>query len=158
MDRNRKYVFMLMRALNRINGAYDEFVKQYDVKEPELWLTYALAEGKPLSQKQMCDEWGIPRTTINAIVKKWENEGLVILSPVPGKRREMTIRLTEQGEKRADNFLSKLFRIERRAMRATLKQYPAEFIEAVQFFEENLAKYFEEELAQKGVEDKKSQN
>lgn len=144
----RKLIWMLMRAMNHITSCYIESVKKYDMKESELYLMYALADGIPFSQKQIIEEWNIPRTTLNAIVKKWQKSGFVQLTPIPGKRREMTITQTESGKLRTEAYLCKLFRMEENAMKTTLTRYSTEFIEAVQFFEKNLTDNFEKEFGQ----------
>lgn len=67
-------------------------------RQSEFWLIYALDDGEPHSQKQICDEWGFPRTTLNSITKKFEAEGYLTLMPISGKRREMLICLAESGK------------------------------------------------------------
>lgn len=144
MKRERKAIMSLMRSLERILSCYGDSVKQYDMKQSELLLMYALAEGVPLSQKQLCEEWAVPKTTLNAVIKKWQCAGYVELVPVPGKRREMTILLTEAGQQRTEACLNQLFRMEENAMQATLSRYSSEFIEAVRFFEQELEKNHEQ--------------
>ena len=146
MKNTRTAIFALMRALNQINSHYDESAKQYDIKEPELWLMYGLSEGEPFSQKQFCEEWMVSRTTLNTIVKDWEKKGYLSLTPIPGKRREMTISLTPAGKEWTQTYLQKLFRMETEAMEATIAQYSESFIEVVQFFEQQLKENLKKEF------------
>lgn len=143
MSKEREAILALMRALNRINCVYFESGKHFEIGDIELWIMYALSEGVPLSQKQIHDEWRIPRTTINAVVKKWEEKGWVTLTPIPGKRREMTVSFTKTGKRRSDALLRKLFRMEENAMAAALSRYSARFIEGVRFFEQKLREEYE---------------
>ena len=87
-------------------------------------ILYALADGVPYSQKQICDEWGIPRTTVNTIIKDWEKKGLVSLSPIPGKRREMNILLTAAGQNRSEHVDYSSFHIKSFCQKPSKKRFP----------------------------------
>ena len=134
----RKQIAQLMIALNRINCCYAVCAQSADLKENELMILYALADGVPYSQKQICDEWDIPRTTMNTIIKDWEKKGLVSLSPIPGKRREMNILLTKAGQELANNILNKVFEMENSAMRETVEEFSPEFIRVLRCYEARL--------------------
>ena len=134
----RKQIAQLMIALNRINCCYAVCAQTSDLKENELMILYALADGVPYSQKQICDEWGIPRTTVNTIIKDWEKKGLVFLSSIPGKRREMNILLTKAGQELANSVLSKVFEMENSAMRETVEEFSPEFIRVLRNYETKL--------------------
>ena len=134
----RKQIAQLMTALNRINCCYAVCAQTSDLKENELMILYALADGVPYSQKQISDEWGIPRTTVNTIIKDWEKKGLVFLSSIPGKRREMNILLTKAGQELADRVLNKVFEMENTAMRETVEEFSPEFIRVLRDYETRL--------------------
>ncbi len=134
----RKQIAQLMIALNRINCCYAVCAQTSDLKENELMILYALADGVPYSQKQISDEWGIPRTTVNTIIKDWEKKGLVFLSSIPGKRREMNILLTKDGQELADLVLNKVFEMENTAMSETVEEFSPEFIRVLRHYETRL--------------------
>lgn len=134
----RKQIAQLMTALNRINCCYAVCAQSAALKENELMILYALADGVPYSQKQICDEWGIPRTTMNTIIKDWKARGLVQLEPIPGKRREMNILLTDAGQKLADSVLDKIFEMENAAMQETVDEFSPEFIRVLRIYETRL--------------------
>ena len=138
MKQIRKQIAQLMTALNRINCCYTVCAQSADLKENELMILYALADGVPYSQKQICDEWDIPRTTINTIIKDWQKRGLVSLSPIPGKRREMNILLTDAGQKLADSVLDKIIELENAAMQETVEEFSPEFIRVLRIYETRL--------------------
>ena len=103
---------------------------------------YTLDDGQLHSQKQICDEWGFPRTTINSTIKKCESAGYLTLLPIPGKRREMKICLTEDGNAHAKQLLSLFYQAENKAMEETLKLYPAEFVDAIIYYNKCLSEEF----------------
>ena len=94
MEENRQIMRALATAMNRIDQMYCDDVTRIGVKASELWLLYALDDGAPHSQKQICQEWGLPKTTLNTTLKQAEAKGYLTLVPIAGKRRERQICLT----------------------------------------------------------------
>ncbi len=144
----RDTIRQLVIATSNIDKTYSVSTTKAGSPSSELWLMYALDDGLPHSQKQICDEWGFPRTTLNTIIKKCEAAGHLTLSPIPGKRREMQICLTESGRAYAKQLLDVVYRAESRAMEETLKRYSAEFVSALDYFAQCLKSSFEQELEQ----------
>ena len=110
-----------------------------------MWLMYTLNDGEPHSQKQICDEWGFPRTTLNTVTKKCEAKGYLTLTPIPGKRREMLVCLTEKGKDYVDQNLDIIYRAENRALEEILKTHSADFIDVLWEFAKSLKSAFEQE-------------
>ena len=148
MNDIREKVRQILISLTNIDTTYSVFTTKIGSQSTELWIMYALDDGNPHSQKQICDVWGFPRTTLNTIIKKYEAAGYLTLCLIPGKRREMQICLTEKGKAYAKKILDVVYRAENRAMEETLKQYSAEFISALVYFEQSLKLSFEKELEQ----------
>lgn len=138
MSDARKMMRKFTIALNNITEAYCSDTAAVGVKESELWLLYALESDSANSQKQLCDEWGFTKTTLNTTIKQAEAAGHLTLTPIPGKRREMNIRLTERGKAHAAQVLHTIHQAEDAAMRETAKRYSAEFIDALDYFSECL--------------------
>ena len=107
---------------------------------------YALDDGQPHSQREISQEWLVPKTSVNTIVKRWEKEGYLTMTPIPGKRREMQILLTDSGRTYAKSFLGFLYRAEDTALKKTIDKYSDEFIEVLEFFGSSLKQAFEEEV------------
>lgn len=136
----------LILALYNIDEVYYLNEGRKKISDAELSVMYALDDGKPHSQKEISQEWLVPKTTVNTIVKRWEKEGLLIQTPIQGKRREMNIMLTDIGREYAKSFMSFLYKAEDKALKKTLDKYSDEFIEVIEYFGENLKEAFEEEL------------
>lgn len=139
----RKIARRLTLALFNIDEIYFKNEKKKAVKHSELCLMYALDDGKTHSQRQISEEWLIPKTTLNTIVKKWERDGLLTLSVISGKRREMQISLTETGKIYAKQKLNFIYKAEEEAVKRTCEQFSDEFIEAIEFFGTALKEAFE---------------
>lgn len=142
----RKIARRLILALYNIDEVYYLNEGRKKISDAELSVMYALDDGEPHSQKEISQEWLVPKTTVNTIVKRWEKEGLLIQTPIQGKRREMNIMLTDAGKKYAKSFMSFLYKAEDKALKKTLDKYSDEFIEVIEYFGESLKEAFEEEL------------
>lgn len=112
---NERIFFNLLgKLVYRIDGAYDEYGKNCRVGSPNLlWILYALNDGEGHSQKQLCADWAIPRSTANTIIKDLEAKNFVTLSQIKGERRELLVSLTPDGKEYADGILSDLYRREK---------------------------------------------
>ena len=81
MEGHVEMIRRLMLAINRVDGAYYYFSKKMGMKVNTLTLLYALDDGKPHSQKQISQDWLVPKTTLNTNVKELAEAGYVTLCP-----------------------------------------------------------------------------
>ena len=109
---SREFFYDFGRALYHVDSFYDEFAKQSNVSSALLWVLYALNDGNPHTQIEISNDWELPKTTVNTVIKEIQKDGYVELVPIKGKRREMSIVLTESGKAFADNVLSDLYKKE----------------------------------------------
>lgn len=109
---SRKFFYDFGRALYHVDSFYDEFAKQSNVSSALLWVLYALNDGNPHTQIEISNDWELPKTTVNTVIKDIQKDGYVELVPIKGKRREMSIILTESGKAFADKVLSNLYKKE----------------------------------------------
>ena len=144
MEEARELVRRLMLSVNRIDRVYDTIAKENDSVDNTQILLYALDDGVPHSQKSICEEWFIPKTTLNGVTKKLQAEGLLTLEKIPGKRRESFIVLTEQGKKYARQLLSPCYAFEDAVMRETVARYGRSFVDGLEFFALRMRDAFEE--------------
>lgn len=132
MDDTRTEIRRLMITLNKIDGIYYLIAKKLGIKDNMFSLLYALSDGKSHSQKQICEEWLIPRTTINTVVKECINSGYVTLTAT-GKK-EKNIELTDAGKTFIQQLLAELFEMEDAAIKETIETYTSDFISAIEHF------------------------
>ena len=109
---SKSFFYDLGKALYHMDSLYDEFAKQSNVSPALLWVMYALNDGKPHTQIEISTDWQLPKTTVNTVIKEIQQNGYVELVPIKGKRREMSIVLTESGEAYANSVLSELYKKE----------------------------------------------
>ena len=146
MDNIRETICQFMMAISKLEKTYEARSSKFGSQSSEFWLMYTLDDGQSHSQKQIFDEWGFPKTTLNSVIKKCETAGYLTLLPIPGKRREMEICLTENGKAYAKQLLGYFYQAENRAMEETLKRYPAEFIDVIRYYNKCLEAEFDREF------------
>ena len=110
----KTFFYEFGREFYKIDAYYAQFAKKSGVPPRLLWVLYALNDGEAHTQKEICDTWILPRTTVNTVVKELKEQGYVILTPVKGKKREMHVILTDEGKVYANAKLARLYEIEDR--------------------------------------------
>ena len=137
MNQYRNEIRRIMISVNVIDGACEMIAKKIGIKENTLSLLYALDDGKPHSQKKISEEWLIPRTTINTIVKECIEAEYILLNSEKNTK-EKTICLTEKGRGYVKQILGQVYELEEQAMQSVVKTNSSDFIEALAHFAENL--------------------
>lgn len=127
----------LMIAVNRIDELYYRALRMLNVKDNTFVLLYAISDGKSHSQKQICEEWLIPRTTLNTVVKECVNKGYIQLVAQGNKEKEIV--LTESGKAFAASILTPIFAAEEKAMESL---YGKGLVEQLECFTERLDSEF----------------
>lgn len=110
MTSAREDIRRFMIALDHIDQLYYQAVRRLGVKGNTFVLLYALADGQPHSQKQICEEWSVPRTTLNTIVQECQELGYLELLPTGGKEKDL--RLTDSGQSWAAGILTPILEAE----------------------------------------------
>lgn len=108
----KKFFYDFGRAIYHVDAVYEDFAKESGVAATLLWILYALNDGENHTQREICTEWELPKSTVNTITTELKKNGYVELIPIKGKRREMTIVLTDSGKKYADDMLKPLYKKE----------------------------------------------
>lgn len=109
---SKEFFYTFGQLLYNIDGFYSIYARKYNVKENELWILYALNDGKEHSQIDISENWDIPKTTINTIIKQLEKEKYVELIQIKGEKRMLHIKLTNLGKEYANRLLSDLYQLE----------------------------------------------
>ena len=115
---SRSFFYDFGRALYHVDSFYDEFAKQSNVSYALLWVLYALNDGNSHTQIEISNDWELPKTTVNTVIKEIQKNGYVDLIPIKGKRREMSIVLTENGKRYADRVLADPYKKEAEVYKA----------------------------------------
>ena len=119
---SKTFFYEFGRVLYKIDGFYADYAKNSGVKENLLWILYALNDDRVHSQKEICNTWDLPRSTVNTIMKELENDSYVELVQIKGQKRELEVKLTQKGKDYAYSLLSELYEIERKVFNELLSK------------------------------------
>ena len=132
----------LAKAACALDGAYDRLAKRLGITGNLLWLLYILDDGALHSQKQICEEWLFPKTTINTLIKECQRGGYITLHTISGKKRELHIQLTDAGRDYVHQKLRAFYQAEEAALQVTLETCPPEFVSYLETYTQNLIAAF----------------
>ena len=118
---------------------YGIWAKRHGMSYNQIMVLYALNEQEPTTQKQIAENWLIPKQTVNTIVKELEKKDYVQFSDENSKRNR-EICFTEVGKKFADQMLKELYEIEERTLESLGKDRIQLFVELNELFTENFAR------------------
>ncbi len=143
MDEIQQEIRKIMVSINRIDGIYYQWAKRIGLKDNMLALLYALSDGNLHSQKQISEEWLIPKTTINTVIQECIQKDYVVLQQEPHSK-EKRICLTEAGKQYAEVVLKDLRQAELQAYMQTRKAHSEAFAAVFEEFAFQLQKAYED--------------
>ena len=127
----RKMIKELTRVINGLESFYEFDAKRNGTKAGSWDLLYTLEDGEIETQKSISEKWQVSYSTVNTITKQCVEKGYVELKPIPGKRRDKQICVTEAGHAFAEESLGQLYRAEEEAMCRTVEEFGPDFVEAL---------------------------
>lgn len=141
MEQLKEQIRRLIIAVNKIDGLYYQEAKRLGIKGNTLSLLYALNDSLPHSQKQICEQWLIPKTTINTIVKECVLNGHITLLHEEHSK-EKAIVITPAGREYMQKLCGDIYSAEQAAMAKTLEKFSNQFISAMETFADSLQEGF----------------
>ncbi|MDO4285536.1 MAG: MarR family transcriptional regulator [Eubacteriales bacterium] len=105
MARELRRYYTLWRESNTM---YEEWAKEQGLSLSTLLIVYALWEEEGCTQKQISRNWLIPKQTVSAALKEFEEKGYLELTPAASDKRNKQILLTDSGREFAGRIMTKL--------------------------------------------------
>ena len=96
----------------RSDALYNRWAAAHGVNNYRLFVLYVLDNHPGATQKAIADHAGLPKQTVNTVVRALRDEGYVTLSHASGDRREMNASLTPAGQTYARALLEPLYALE----------------------------------------------
>lgn len=127
---------------NRICGQIDRCYHAAAVKaglpDSEFWVLYVLTTNGPaILQTELTSIMGMSKTTVNSALKKMEREGFLTLTPCGG--RKTRVRLTEKGDRLAEETACHLVALENRIYESWSPEEQAMLIQLNRDYADKLA-------------------
>ncbi len=99
-------------SVHQYRGVYCYWAKKYGVSYNEMLVLYTLREYGFCTQKQVCDRYLVPRQTINNVITRLRNDGLLETAPSLNIGREKAFKLTEKGCTHFSDFITSMDTVE----------------------------------------------
>ena len=127
----------LNTCICKMTELYRTWAKLHGMSYNTMMTLYALGQSRKCTQKQIADEWLIPKQTVNTVIKELERLGYISFEPLPGSKQKVVC-LTESGRAYADSCLHELYEIESTALRSLGQPLTDIFLECNLAFVERL--------------------
>lgn len=114
---NREKANMIYEAVYSVNTLYQDYAREKQIGYLDFLMFYVLLEdeSKAWTQKDLTEKLNVTKTTVNTIIGRWKEKGMVKLSFREGSRKEKRIILTEAGKAYAQKIISPVFQVENTA-------------------------------------------
>ncbi|PJG82276.1 MarR family winged helix-turn-helix transcriptional regulator [Caviibacterium pharyngocola] len=120
---------------------YQTWARKQGINYNQLAVLHSLSRHSQRTQKQICDEWALPKQTISTICKQYLADGILSYTETEDKREKL-LSLTEQGRAFAKPIVQGLDEIENHVFTQFGKERSEnllrEFIEISRLFREQM--------------------
>ena len=80
-----------------LNAAYEDYARRSGLTCMQTYVIEMLARVPDCTQKTICECTSLPKQNVNALIRKFAEDGIVKLAPNEADRRNKSIHLTEKG-------------------------------------------------------------
>ena len=125
----------------KVNLLYGELAKRQGLSLYYMMVFDAVAQSQPCTQKQISEEWLLPKQTVNAVVKDMQFQGIVTISPGKNKKEKL-VSFTDIGIHTYQKMMESTNQIEKRVVEQMGENECLAALHAI----EKYAEFFEKEL------------
>ena len=93
----------LGRQISEVDHVIDRWIKKLGLNYNSYAVLYSLASSEDFktTQKQICEDWMLPKQTVFNVCKEFRERGWIELIDSPHDKRERILHLTPQGKAKA---------------------------------------------------------
>ena len=113
---------------NKIYNNYSLWAKRHGISYNELSVLYTVFNNGKCTQKCICDEWFLPKQTVNSVCKNMIKTVIIIMEQNPMDKRETLISLTPKGRSIAEPITNELLTVEENVMQSMGKEKLIQFM------------------------------
>ena len=145
MEKNKQKLFdNVNRAIIKFRAIYFEWSRRHNISYHEMLVLYTIRENGYCTQKQICDNYFLPKQTIHNIISNMRENGILIYDESLSVSREKVFVLSEKGREYAAPFLESLDLVESGAMEILGKEKLNKLIELLLEYDMALNKALDE--------------
>lgn len=134
------------KAIIKFRGAYSAWSKKRNISYNEMLVLYTIRDDGYCTQKQICDNYLLPRQTINHVFLTMRKNGILEIHPKYRTGKEKVFVLSAKGKAYAQPFLDSLNQVEERAIQLMGEDKIREMTALVCQYDEVLNSSLEESL------------
>lgn len=107
---------MLNAAISKVTSLYGVWAKKHGLSYNSLMVLYTMEDESCRTQKDICEKWMLPKTTVNTILAEFRAKGYITFASESRDKREKTIELTTAGREYSSSILPALHELETRVL------------------------------------------
>lgn len=135
MDKNTRNILNdVNSAISRTRGFYFNASKRMNINYNELLILYLPHETNACTQKQIREDYALPKQTVNNIISNLLKNGYITATVDEHDKREKKIELTNSGVKYAEQYLTPLLEIEQNIVAKMGQKKLQELIDAANLY------------------------
>ncbi|OPH40000.1 MarR family winged helix-turn-helix transcriptional regulator [Moraxella equi] len=131
-----------------LDSTFESYAKTQTVLLSELFVLYSFYYKKSLTQKDICDEWALPKQTVHTICKTLLEQNYLQSFDNPNDKRAKLLSLTQSGENYAKSIIAPLLEVENNTAQSfgieRLEKLIQEFAELEQIFKTKMSETINE--------------
>ncbi len=137
----RQQMDMINIHIGKITKLYHECAKLHGISYNTMMILLALRQYQSCTQKQIAEEWGMPKQSVNTIIKKLQAEQYIEFAQGRNNKEKLVI-FTDKGNAYADSVLESILDMEVRI----LQRIGEEDSRKLEQTTEKFAQFFQEEF------------
>ena len=105
----------LFRDDFKVEFLYREWSKKFGISYYAMLILFAINQGDACTQKEIGEQWLLPKQTVNAAVKEFQKKGYIQLTP-GRNQKEKLVSFTDEGKALARQIVEEGFSLEKRIL------------------------------------------
>ncbi len=111
----RQQMNLITTHLGKITKLYHDCAKSQGISYNTMTVLYALHQSQPCTQKKISEEWGLPKQSVNTIIRDFQKKGYIELLTGSNKKEKLVI-FTDKGNTFANEILEPILAMEERIL------------------------------------------
>lgn len=140
----RKHGDDVYSAWCQANYLYSRWAANHGINYYSLVILYALDTKGDITQRAICDYYGLPKQTTNTVIRSLKQQGYIILEENKEDRREKNVVLTNKGKSYSTEILEPLYRLEKKVFDDIGEERLIQMLETTKLFSILFEKNMEE--------------
>lgn len=142
MDNLNELIKAVTSVVDRTDYLYEKWAKQHGLNSYILRIMYMLHTSDINRQKDIAENYGMPKQTVNTVITELQKKRYIRLIPDENDKRSKIIKLTDEGIKYAESIVAPLLNCEK----AVLAEMGKERVEMLIDTMNQYAELFEQKM------------